>query len=100
MSRPQAIEVVGGGLKCDAAGCGFRCEEIRTDEYELFVDTACPLCGANLLTKEDLKAFRKVEAIVAFANRWFWWLPKTKNPKSYGVDFNGTGRAFVSEKKR
>ncbi len=98
MSRPVAIQMDIGGLKCDAAGCGFRCDAIPREYYEHFVDTACPWCGANLLTAADYRAVKRIEAVVAFVNRWFWWLPKTGKPWVTSVNFDGSGQVTLTEK--
>lgn len=79
-----------GGLKCDAAGCGWRDDDVTLEEYPAYLDAACPVCGANVLTQHDLTMVARMVRMVAFVNRWLWWLPKGKRPgKAYAVELDG-----------
>lgn len=62
----KAIEYSIKGLKCDAAGCDYKDDETRLENYEQYLNAPCPKCGANLLTAADLVA---VKAIIAGADR-------------------------------
>lgn len=49
-----------GGIKCDNPNCTYRNESVDIGDYSGWIDKPCPLCGANLLTKEDYQAFQRI----------------------------------------
>lgn len=63
------VELVGGGgLKCDNSNCDYTNEEIKIEDYEIWVDKPCPKCSENLLTKEDYDNLKGFLAIKDFIN--------------------------------
>lgn len=50
-------------LKCDAAGCNH-VENVAAITEEM-VDKPCPVCGANLLTREDWEAWKPFQALLS-----------------------------------
>ena len=62
------IEISGGGLKCDNISCNFKNENIKSEDFEFWIDEPCPLCGENLLTKEDYQNVRDLELAVKMTN--------------------------------
>lgn len=50
-------------LNCDADGCGH-VEDVGTITADM-VDMPCPVCGANLLTKEDWVAWQPYSAVLS-----------------------------------
>lgn len=57
-------------IVCDNESCNFKGGQVSTDDLEKYVDTKCPLCQENLLTKEDyertlklLDDFKKMQKI-------------------------------------
>jgi len=77
-------------IKCDNVSCSY---VIKSDNPividESFIDTPCPECGENLLTREDYESFERLMKVIRFLNKWFSWLTifsfrknrKTKNVK-------------------
>jgi hypothetical protein len=64
----KAVEYRFAGLKCDAAGCDYRDDAIRMDQYESYLNAPCPKCGASLLTPEDLLALKLIIAGMDWVN--------------------------------
>lgn len=64
-------------ITCDNANCNFTIPFSREQENKflvMYVDTACPDCGENLLTKEDYFQAEKIQNMVAWLNKWFSWM--------------------------
>jgi len=55
-----ALLAIFKGIKCDAVGCDYRDDEVEFSD--LFLDQPCPLCGASLLTIEDLRMIQLTQA--------------------------------------
>lgn len=49
----NSIENISHGLKCDNPTCGWKDEHIPMSEWESYIDSPCPKCGQNILTRED-----------------------------------------------
>ena len=69
---------------CDNPDCDFTIPYNENENNLIaFVDVPCPLCGENLLTKEDFLLHYKMMKIVDRLNKWFSWItifyPKSKN---------------------
>lgn len=56
------------GIRCDAPNCGFEDPTVQSAELEKYIDTPCPLCDENLLTRKDYDKFKLMEKI---CNSWF-----------------------------
>jgi hypothetical protein len=41
------------GIRCDNKNCSYEDMSVPFDQYESYVNKACPLCGENLLTEKD-----------------------------------------------
>ena len=52
-------------LNCDAPGCGH--VEQVSEITEAHVGMACPVCGANLLTREDWEGWQPIRAAMRAA---------------------------------
>ena len=70
-------------MVCDL--CGYEITNETKDpnaDISVYLDQPCPTCGANLLTKKDLKDYRKVMRLINRLNWWFSWvtifIPKNK----------------------
>jgi hypothetical protein len=90
--REPVIGLEISGLKCDAPGCGWRDPSVKLEEYPEYVNAACPLCGANVLTLADFKAVVAMLRMADFANRWLWWLPKAGKPTKIIGELDGRGK--------
>lgn len=100
MNKP-AIEATIVGLKCDAEGCDYRNDDIPCDEYELWIDTPCPECGASLLTQAD---FELVQTLTAFSDAINDIFPPGSFPDDepraeFQVKMDGSGIPQVGEIK-
>ena len=86
------------GVKCDAPGCSYVDEHVELNDYPRLLAKYCPLCGASLLTVDDMVAVWRMVLRIDRINRvgemlpaWFLDLLKGK-PKRYSVKMDGTGR--------
>lgn len=92
----KALEMNIRGLKCDAKGCNYINTEIPADEYDSWLNKPCPLCGANLLTEEDLIATKFLMQMVKLTNS-IYPAPEKDEPLYQGsFKMNGTGLAGMS----
>jgi len=110
-----AIEMTGGGLKCDNPCCDWIDMSIPTKDYRKWVNAKCPKCGCIVLTKRDYKAHRLLTGLVRVINFIYFFIPKKwlkkKLEKKYGhfdendrakmrVSFDGTGNVQFSDIER
>lgn len=68
---PIRVEV--GGIKCDAAGCGWSDMTVKRKDYPRWRNASCPSCGANVLSDADWKAMRIWEFAVGTVNLLLFW---------------------------
>lgn len=47
------MELVASGIKCDNPECGWRDDNVQSENYSEWLNVPCPKCGCNLLTQED-----------------------------------------------
>ncbi len=66
MSKPN-IQVKAGGIKCDH--CSYKDPSVKPEDYESYINKPCPMCGANLLTYDDYKRFKKMMGVINFINK-------------------------------
>ncbi len=63
-------------IVCDNVNCDYSIpysdEEVNL--LFLYIDMPCPLCGDNVLTKEDYETHRKYMKAINWINRWFSWI--------------------------
>lgn len=64
----DAIIAVGGRLKCDADGCGYVEPDASRKITADLIGTACPRCGASLLTAEDYVSAMGLAAVIDALN--------------------------------
>ena len=69
---PKIVEFKVAGIKCDY--CSWRNDDVKVNEYPIWVNKSCPACGENLLTIEDYRAVKTAYQAVDFLNKWFDWL--------------------------
>lgn len=96
-----------GGIKCDNPLCDYRDETVDYREYKEWINRPCPKCGANLLTKADYRAFKRLLALLKVSNfiakALIKLFPKkyekmqTGKMKYYHADWNGTGNTYIKE---
>lgn len=83
------------GLKCDTPTCDYHDPAIRLEDYEAYIDTPCPKCGASLLTRADYDQVQQLLSIMAMVNS----MPATSEPgeetTSIELDLNGTGDVSI-----
>jgi hypothetical protein len=107
-----AIEMTGGGLKCDNPDCDWIDMSIPMKDYKKWINAPCPKCGSNLLTKQDYKMVKVLNGFVRVINFIYFFIPKKwlkkKLEKKYGsfdendrahmsVSFDGTGKPHFSD---
>ncbi|MCK5612193.1 hypothetical protein KAR91_60535 [Candidatus Pacearchaeota archaeon] len=95
------MEIKIEGLKCDAKGCSYEDNNVKVEDYESYLNKPCPVCGANLLTEQDLATVKK---LMKLANNPLLkaledHIEKTtdEEKKTLKVDMNGTGQIFIDE---
>jgi hypothetical protein len=85
-----------GGIKCDAPGCTYRDNSVHLENYDLWLNKPCPLCGANLLTQADYNVVKTLVTITKVCD-----LPVIRHVlkifgcKRVNVELNGTGKVTI-----
>ena len=83
------------GIKCDADGCDYRDDDVAVEQYNEWLNKPCPMCGANLLTEEDLAVVNAFTTITNEVNSLMESLgiesPSDAERKVVRVELNGTG---------
>ena len=51
------------GIKCDS--CDWKDESVNKKDYHKFLNTPCPVCGENVLTKQD---YTFTKYLIIFSN--------------------------------
>lgn len=89
-----------GGLKCDAAGCGWRDDSVTRRQYPNRRNTECPRCSANVLTDADWRRVRWVEFVAAVINTLLFFIKSPTGPApgviEHAISTDGTGRAIAT----
>ena len=85
------------GIKCDTPGCDYREDDVPMEDYEEWLDRECPLCGANLLTQDDLNTVKLMSAMVAIANKID--TPTDEPIVEMKAEMNGTGQVNIVDMK-
>ena len=62
------IERIQSGLKCDNPTCDWVDDSIKEEDYESYIDSPCPKCGENVLTREDYQNSLFLSSLVDFVN--------------------------------
>jgi hypothetical protein len=62
----KAIETAEHYLKCDAPGCVH--QETVDGFHEAYIGKPCPVCGSNLLTREDYEAAKVQGTVIDLLN--------------------------------
>ena len=88
--------VLVGGLKCDNPSCDFIDISIAIEDYDNWLNTPCPKCGANLLTKEDLDAVKKIIALTNLAQASEYINKEGDGEATFHFNFDGTGNVEIS----
>ena len=79
------------GIKCDAEGCNYRDDTVNVDDYSEYLNTPCPVCGANLLTQEDFDTVARLFEMVDVLKGMGLSGKKVKDSKKVKLNMNGTG---------
>ena len=78
MKEQKAIEVSGGGIRCDAKNCDWKDDSISLEtDLEPWLGKPCPNCGSNLLTRFDY-----------YVHRFLLWVIRSVNNFIGPVDAN------------
>lgn len=111
MENNNQVQIIGGGLKCDARNCDYVNDTIQIDDYVQWIDAPCPQCGANLLTQADYDQVQIMKAAVSIVNGMSpahlaaieqatsVILGKTPDPNQQALmrfDFNGSGNVDMN----
>ena len=83
------------GLKCDNPKCDYYNPNFKGVDYEKYVDSKCPKCGAVLLTRADQDMTMLIckildNPIIRFIN-WFGVKVLRKPLTKFSLEMNGTG---------
>lgn len=95
----DAVNAFVSGIKCDAKGCNY------TDEFgdwgstpeaimataDKYLNTPCPLCGANLLTQADYNAVSRLVDLSKTINDIFGEVPDEAERVKVCLSLNGSG---------
>lgn len=89
------------GIKCDNPNCDYQDDLVEFHDYKTWLNKPCPQCGANLLTKADLKTVKIMIGLTNLINcilRPF--IKPDKNAKRMSViaEMNGTGQVNFKPK--
>lgn len=79
------------GIKCDADGCDYNCDDVKFEDYEQWLNKPCPKCGANLLTQEDLNTCRNLFAVAEIINAIAGDQPEGSREKIMKINMDGKG---------
>lgn len=96
MNRP-AMEASIMGIQCDADGCDYLNKHVTQEDYELWVNAACPECGANLLTEADYELVKTLTAFSEAINELFSPLPKDDPIYELEIKMDGSGIPQIIE---
>ena len=88
----EAITLEISGLKCDNPTCNYKDMTIDVKDYEQYIDSPCPKCEANLLTKKDCKETQRMLKMVKVLNKIFPKRQDDSADNSMKVNMNGTGK--------
>lgn len=58
-----------GGIKCSNPKCFYRDEDLKIEEYKLWVNKPCPQCGEILLTEDDMRTVQLLAGSISIANK-------------------------------
>jgi hypothetical protein len=96
IDQMKAAALILKGIQCDAPGCTYRDDDAVFSEE--WLNKPCPLCGASLLTPEDLAFIKATQAAIDWANLIVGDLPE--RPRGvYGVTLDGSGVPVSIEEK-
>ncbi len=78
-------------IECDNINCDYVVINPTGSIYEdasKYIDKPCPICGYNLLTKEDYKQSKSIERFIKIINFLFGWTSiffKDKDYKEHNI---------------
>ncbi len=78
------IKFEDSGLHCDNSNCDWENKGIHRKLWDKFLNSSCPKCGENILTKGDLNRAKLFFFIINICNKvgyFFQWLGWKPNPK-------------------
>ncbi len=78
------------GIKCDAKHCNYKDTTVVWEDAHLYVNSPCPECGSNLLTKKDYDAVQ----LLCWLEKYVGWirLPSFSPPLSVKTNMDGSGK--------
>lgn len=79
------MEFITFGLKCDNPKCDWKDESIGLDNYEEYLNTACPECGESVLTDGDMANVKIAKALVDTYNKKY---PTKEGEPLYNMKLN------------
>ena len=96
---PKIVEYHIAGIKCDH--CDWRNDNVKVEDFDLWLNVPCPKCRQNLLTQVDYDLSRRLIFIMKWTNRLFGWTAYFFKPKMYWskVETNGTGEVKITTEK-
>ena len=84
-SLPLPVKATFYGIKCDNMECHWEDMSVPFSKYPEYVDKACPCCGDNLLTKENMeKCIEMLNFILEISDIANSILPKVDIDKKAG----------------
>ena len=85
------------GIKCDS--CDYKDSSILMKDYDTWLNKACPVCGANLLTELDYNTVKKLSSIVKFQSENLFENSIYEPILVTSLEMNGSGDIIVSDMK-
>ena len=93
------MELKISGIKCDNVECDYKNDDVKLEDYHLWLNKPCPLCGSNLLTEKDYNLCKKLIKFNNIFNRIFnrKKIKDSEQDKYYKIrcKMNGTGTLKV-----
>lgn len=93
--KPVVLKIK--GLRCDAPGCSYEQNDepcgSNFDDWALWLNAPCPVCGASLLTQADLDTMKIMLKIVRILNVVLWPITLfAKKKVVFDLGMDGSGK--------
>ena len=91
---PKAMNINISGIKCD--NCDYQDDSAKFEDYPIYLNKPCPLCGAPLLTQKDLDSLKRLIKIQNTINKIYKafkiFMPENPRMVTRRIEMDGTGK--------